>query len=504
MQSGRRFFAVAALIAAASLVAHAHATPQSQSADIQLQLADLLFSEGKYQESLEAYRNAERVAAPDLIRQARTGVIISLLRVAEFELAREAAEKLIEANPRSPESLAVYGDALWASGLFEQAEVKYRDALSGTPELARGRHGLARSLAARGLLAESMNEAQAALRLAPRDLELHHTVGAIYERMHKYEEAATAYSNYVNLLPNKDASAKASWSRAQIRFLRSFGQKVPFEADAGSSDQVYAVPFRLVNEKIIIRVKVNGTGPNDFVVDTGSESTVITRPMALRLGVLPITQTLSAGVGDVGLRGLQLGRVDLLEIGGLKLGNIPVLIKNPPLRDSQVRETESLSPLALGYSMTVDYKKLELTLAKHLPIEPADVELPLRLYRLATVRGTIDGKREANFVVDTGGQVISISQATASALGPADASRHIALRVFGTSGWDRDAFLMPGVNLAFDGIEFKNYSVVVLNLDTPSALLGFQVGGIVGHKFLSAYKVGIDLERSTLRLKKAS
>ena len=41
----------------------------------------------------------------------------------------------------------------------------------------------------------------------------------------------------------------------------------------------------------------------------------------------------------------------------------------------------------------------------------------------------------------------------------------------------------------------------VLNLETPSALLGFQVGGIVGHKFLSKYRVGIDLEHSVLRLK---
>ncbi len=504
MHSGRRFVAVAVLLVAASLVTHVSATPQSQSADIQIQLADLLFSEGKYQESLEAYRNAERVASPDRMRQARSGVVVSSLRVAEFEMARQEAEKLIEADPRSPESLALYGDALWANGLFETAETKYRDALAETPELARGRHGLARSLAARGQLAEAMNEAQAALRLAPRDLELHHTVGAIYERMHKYEEAATAYSNYVNLLPNKDTSTKASWSRAEIRFLRSFGQRVPFQADEGTADRVYTIPFKLVNEKIIIRVKVNGTGPNDFVVDTGSESTVITRPLALQLGVLPITQTLSAGVGDVGLRGLQLGRVDSLEIGALTLRNVPVLIKNPPLRDAQVRETESLSPLTLGYSMTIDYKKQELTMAKHLPQEPTDVELPLRVYRLATVQGTIDGKRQANFVIDTGGQVISISQATASALGPADASRHIALRVFGTSGWDKDAFLMSGVNLAFDGIEFKNYSVVVLNLDTPSALLGFQVGGIVGHKFLSGYKVAIDLERSTLRLKKAS
>jgi len=41
----------------------------------------------------------------------------------------------------------------------------------------------------------------------------------------------------------------------------------------------------------------------------------------------------------------------------------------------------------------------------------------------------------------------------------------------------------------------------VLNLETPSALLGFQVGGIVGHKFLSKYRVGIDLEHSVLKLK---
>ena len=69
--------------------------------------------------------------------------------------------------------------------------------------------------------------------VAPRDLEIHHTVGAIYERMHKYEEAAGAFSNYVNLLPNKDHSEKADWSRSEIKFLRSFGQRVPFEMDPG-------------------------------------------------------------------------------------------------------------------------------------------------------------------------------------------------------------------------------------------------------------------------------
>ena len=270
----------------------------------------------------------------------------------------------------------------------------------------------------------------------PRDLEIHHTVGTdLRAACTSTRKRPAAYSNYVNLLPNKDRSEKADWSRAEIRFLRSFGQRVPFESDPGTDDKLYTVDFRLVNDKVVVRAKVNDGSSQDFVVDTGAENTVITRPTAQRLGITPVTYTLSAGVGDVGLRGLQLARIDSLELGSLKLRNVPCLIKNPPLRDIPVKETESLSPLALGYSMVIDYKTHKLTFGKHLPEEPADFELPLRLHRLATVRGTVDGNHQANFVVDTGGEVISISQATATSLQkppdrPADRAqgvRHVGL-----------------------------------------------------------------------------
>jgi tetratricopeptide (TPR) repeat protein len=504
MKRAFKVVAASAAVAAASLVIQADSTPSSQASEIQLQLGDVLFSEGRYLDSLDAYRNALKTASADAVRRPRVGVIASALRVAEFDLARQEAQKLHDAEPRNPVSMTLYADALWSSGLFEEAEVLYRDALAASPELARGHHGMAKALVARGRMDDAMNEAQAALRLAPRDLEIHHTVGTIYERMHKYEEAAGAFSNYVNLLPNKDHSEKADWSRAEIRFLRSFGQRVPFESDPGSDDRLYTVDFRLVNDKVVVKAKVNDASAQDFVIDTGSENTVITRTTAQRLGIVPVTYTLSAGVGRVGLRGLQLARIDSLELGSLKLRNVPCLIKNPPLRDIPIKETEGLSPLALGYSMVIDYKTHKLTFGKHLPEEPKDFELPLRVYRLATVRGTVDANHKANFVVDTGGEVISISQATATALHKPETGRRIALKVYGTSGWDPDAFLMPGVDLAFDRISYKNFPVVVLNLDAPSALLGFQLGGIVGHKFLSKYRVGIDLERSVLRLKNVS
>jgi predicted aspartyl protease len=276
---------------------------------------------------------------------------------------------------------------------------------------------------------------------------------------------------------------------------------VPFQAEAGTDDMVFTVDFRNVNDKIVVRARVNDATAQDFVVDTGAENTVITEVTARRLGVAPITYTLSAGVGDVGLRGLQLARINSLELGLMKLRNVPCLIKDPPLRDLPVKETESLSPLSLGFSMVIDYKTKKITFGKHLPEEPSDFKLPLRLHRLATVRGNVDGAHPANFVVDTGGEVISISRATASAIGRGEPTRKIALKVFGSSGWDKDAFLLPGVDLAFDLIKYTNFPVVVLNLNTPSALLGFQLGGIVGHKFLSKYRVGIDLENSILRLK---
>jgi tetratricopeptide (TPR) repeat protein len=501
---GLRATTMSVLFAAASLAIHADVTPQSQSGEIQLQLGHEFFAEGRYQDALEAYQRALTTSVPADAREARAGLVRAALRVADFDLAHVEADVLVKSAPQDPGTLALGGDALWASGLFEEAEGRYRDALSMSPDLARGHHGLARALAARSRLNEAMNEAQEALRQSPRDLEVHHTIGAIYERMHRFEEAAGAYTNFVNLLPNKDSSEKADWSRSEIKFLRSFGQRTPFATDPGAEDQTYTIDFRLVNEKVVVRAKVNDGSFQDFVVDTGAENTILTRPTAVRLGIVPVTYTLSAGVGDVGLRGLQLARIDSLELGQLKLRNVPCLIKNPPLRDLPIREAESLSPLSLGFSMIIDYQSKKITFGKHLPAERSTLELPLRVYRLATVRGTVDGTHTANFVVDTGGEVISISTATATSLGRPEPARKIALRVFGSSGWDKDAFLLPGVDLAFDTIHYANFPVVVLNLDTPSALLGFQLGGIVGHKFLSRYRVGIDLEKSVLRLTQIS
>ena len=80
-------------------------------------------------------------------------------------------------------------------------------------------------------------------------------------------------------------------------------------------------------------------------------------------------------------------------------------------------------------------------------------------------------------------------------------SRHIPAQVYGTAGRDRSAYVLPFVDLDLGtGVGARNASVVVLNLDAPSWLIGIDLGGILGHSFLKQYQVVIDLARSELRL----
>jgi len=503
MPAGARpSLALLAVFVTVGLVMAVEAFTPSDTPEIQLQLGNLLYADGRFSEALTAYEHAVGSAEPRVRVPARIGLVQSALRVGSFQKARTAAEVLLEERPSDAFALAVYGDAMWSAGLFDEAERGYQQALTIQPEQARGHNGAARVLSARGRYDQALQHSLQAVRLDPREADFHHTLGNVYERLGRYDHAATALGSFINLLPKGMSDSRALWASAELKFLTSFGSKVPYEF-VSNPDQVYTLPFRLENEKIIIQGRVNGSRPHDFIVDTGAELSTISRVTGEKEGVTPITYTVSAGVGEVGLRGLQLGRIDKLEFGPLKVKQVPCIIKSPALQDLPAPEGESFSPLAMGLSLTVDYARRVMTLAKRLPDDgQADVTMELWMNRLATVRGTVGDGHPRSFVVDTGGQVISISTDTALALPPLD-MRKIALKVYGASGWDRDAYLMPGVDLAFDDIRFRKMSVVVLNLRAPSVLLGYELGGIVGHRFLSRYHVTFDLNRAELRLKES-
>jgi len=476
------------------------ARSSSDALELHLKRGDELFASGRYLDALAAYQQVRQADDRDMRLRAARGTLRSLLRTTEFSRVRDEAQALREAVPTDADAIALHGDALWMNGLFEEAERSYRDALAIDPNLARGRHGVARALAAHNDLDGAEGEAQAAVGLAPEEREYHHTLAMVYERMNRYGDASEALNQFLQRVPKKDQSGSAILARETLRFMRSFRNRRPLHVQGEGDRMVHVLPFKLVRDKIIVQGRINGGHSYDFVVDTGAEQTVLSRPTAQREGILPIAFTLAAGVGHAGLRGLSVGRLEQLQFGTLRIKNVPCLIK-PIARDAPPGiNMESFSPLALGMSLSIDYGRRIMTMARELPETPADIEMPLWMQRLAVVRGIVNGNHHSSFIVDTGGEAISINTSTAYAVAVMPA-RRIALKVYGSSGWDPDAFLLPGVNLEFDDVRFQNFPVVVLNLQAPSALLGFNVGGIVGHRFLSKYRVTIDLERSALRLK---
>src|SRR5207302_8404994 len=79
------------------------------------------------------------------------------------------------------------------------------------------------------------------------------------------------------------------------------------------------------------------------------------RPLTAGFSAFPCRTLFRSG--DLGVRELELTRLDDLEIGSLKVHSVPSIIKNPPLHGLPTREMESFSPLALGLSVVIDYDR---------------------------------------------------------------------------------------------------------------------------------------------------
>jgi hypothetical protein len=95
---------------------------------------------------------------------------------------------------------------------------------------------------------------------------------------------------------------------------------------SGVAQEPYEIKFKFVKDMIVVPVTINGAGPFDFLVDTGSTDTIIDRKLAVELhlppagkmivettegeAVTPLVQTDSLSMGGATVRGLNLGVVN--------------------------------------------------------------------------------------------------------------------------------------------------------------------------------------------------
>jgi len=95
-------------------------------------------------------------------------------------------------------------------------------------------------------------------------------------------------------------------------------------AQTGCPANVKAIPFHSVNRQMIVAVSINGSGPYDFLVDTGSQVTVLDRSIAAQLH---IRATRKADVTGVSFQGAAVyALLDKLEVGDHAATNHYVLV----------------------------------------------------------------------------------------------------------------------------------------------------------------------------------
>src|SRR5258707_14775227 len=102
---------------------------------------------------------------------------------------------------------------------------------------------------------------------------------------------------------------------------------LPVHAEPHCPGNVVSLRLRLVQRsQIIVRVTVNHTGPYDFLVDTGSQVTIVDPALAAELH-LRIEGT--TGFVGVGFRTRpSFAHLDILEVGSHALANPLVVVQN--------------------------------------------------------------------------------------------------------------------------------------------------------------------------------
>jgi predicted aspartyl protease len=338
-----------------------------------------------------------------------------------------------------------------------------------------------------------------------------------------YREAADAYERFLVIAPKTDADRRAR-IRGLIDFLRYLGNQGSLYVPSGRDATV--VSFESFDSRPILTVRVNGQrDPLRFVLDTGSGMSVISDETAKRLGIRPVARGgLARAVGGGGKFEIVYGFLESLEVGEVRVENVPVYIR---------RFFDDKTPVDgyLGLSMiskfitAVDYGGRTFTLVRQRqsgslnllqPPPAADpaptldpqvaakaVEIPLRTTSSGFLSGEVylEGiEKPLNFIIDTGASISVISEKLAALEELSTYLTPTRMRVFGAAGVAEDVktMLLPSVMLGT--LTREQVNVAVLDLDSVNETAGFIQDGILGGNFLRHFKVSFDFRRGVIRL----
>jgi len=474
---------------------------------------------GDFERAEQLYR--EVLAKDDQDTLARLGLSHALLKLRRLQDAFDHAARVAALDPLSARAHALLGSAILAAGDFRLSVEEFRTAVALDENEAMAIAGLAMVDYYENRTASCVNGLRRAASIDPNEPDYVFNLGQAAARSERYREAADAYERFLVIAPRTDAERRAR-IRGLIDFLRYLGQQGSLY-DVQGADRT-ALEFEAPDYRPIIKIRVNGSKEYlRFVLDTGSGMSVLSEGTARKLGIKAVARGgLARAVGGGGRFEIVYGYLNSLELGEIRVTNVPVYIRH--FFDEHNPVDGYLGIAALGSMLTaVDYGTRRITLVrqrnnavtlgqaidaqgKQVKAEAIEarpgIDVPVR----TTASGFLSGEvfieginKPLNFIIDTGATVTVMSERLA-ALEEAQAFiKQGRMRVFGAAGVAEDVKMALLPKIAIGTYSREKVDAAVLDLEPVNETAGFLQSGILGGNFLRHYRLVFDFERAIVR-----
>jgi predicted aspartyl protease/Flp pilus assembly protein TadD len=480
--------------------------PARAAEDKARERAERAVRDGDFEVAEKLFR--ELVAKDPRDAAARLGLSRALLKQRKNMEAYDHAARVIARDPLSARAHALLGSALLGSGDFRLSVEEFRTALSFKDDEALAIAGLAMVDFYENRLSQSLSGLRRAAFIDPSEPDYVYNLGQVAARSEHYTEAASAYEQFLRIAPKTDADRRAR-IHGLIDFLRYLGTQSNLLSVGGPGD--VSLPFDLVNNRAIIKVRINGSKePLRFVIDTGAGMCVISTQAAERIGLKSVARGgMARAVGGEGRFEIVYGFLQSLQFGEAKVERVPVYIRQFYNEQEPIDGYIGLSVLG-KYMTIIDYGARKMALlrdddAKRLATTAAAgaFEVPIRTTSSGFWSGEVsfDGlEKPANFIIDTGASISVVSAALAARAGLDRFAQAGRIRVFGAAGLAENiqTILLPRIVLG--AYQWQNVYAAVLDMEPINETAGFEQTGIVGGNLLRRYRVTFDFARGIIRL----
>jgi tetratricopeptide (TPR) repeat protein len=487
-----------------------------------------------YNKGYKALRNGDFESAEKIFRdvlikdshdlEARLGLSHALLKQRNLQGAYDHAARAIMLDPLSARGHALLGTAILSAGEFRLSVEEFRTALALNENEAMAIAGLAMVDFYENRLGVALPGLRRAASIDPDEPDYLFNLGQAAARTEKYKEAADAYERFLLIAPKTDADRRAR-IKGLIDFLRYLGTRGTLYMPAGENRTT--ISFEAYDNRPILEVSLNGSREKlKFVLDTGSGMSVISEQTAKKLGLKAVARGgLARAVGGGGRFEIVYGYLDSIDIGEVRVENVPVYVRKFFDTNIPVDGYLGLSVIA-KFLTSLDYGTRKMSLLRQhqsetieswtslrrgetaqslvpVPLSDTTIEVPLRTTSSGFLSGEVNLEgfdKTVNFIIDTAASITVVSEKLSQQEQLLDLLQPSRMKVYGAAGVTENVKLLQLPKLSLGLSKMERINAAVLDLEPVNETAGFTQSGILGGNFLRHFKIYFDFARGSMRL----